>query len=365
MHKVLTLLLVAVVIAAIFAMPAQAAYVAGTASGSSLVVGGDGGSANQVDLAGDIVASYTSTAGNDTAFKTNLTPNATAVVSAVFGDTAQAVGGASSNIAPGGVINFTLSVRNFGNQSDVIKVKTDTPSVTGAAKDSVTIRVNGSVVYQNGNDSFLAVSLPALAAGAETQVTVQISHDTSGPLGNVDAIIKTIPNAGGGGETGGYMGNNGDSYAGIGNANVTYSVNVKSIKVNMLVEHDPIMTPASYNGPMNDTVPGSTITYVIRYDNDGNDTAVAFTLSTKIPANSVLASALDTTLIFSHTGATPTVTVTDSSGVSVADTNPLAERIKWTWNIGVAPNNGDNANTVDASVADMDAGYVKFKVYIK
>ena len=135
-------------------------------------------------------------------------------------------------------------------------------------------------------------------------------------------------------------------------------------KVLMSVSQDTIITPASYGGPANDTIPGATLTYVIRYDNDGGETSFNFILTTKIPQRTVLAKA-DTTLVSPHTGAAVTVTVTDDTGNVVADTDPLAQRIKWTFSTGVAPNNGDPIGVVDAAAADVDAGIVKYKVYIK
>ena len=363
MQRILTLLVVVALVMTAGVLQAQAAFVAGTPAGTNIAVGGDSGTPNQVDLAGEVVASYTSVVGNDTAYRTNQGMNPAATVLAVFGDTVQPVGLISANLAPGGVQNFTMSITNFANQSDVIKIRTDTSSVTGSAKDSVTIRINGVIIYQFGNDSFTPVSVGPLASGADTLVQVQIAHDTTGALGDVSAVIKTFPNAGAGGDPGGYSGNNGiDSYAGVGNDMISFSVYVKTIKVQMLVDQDPTVSPAGYNGPGGDTVPGSTLTYVIRYDNDGNDTAVAFTINTKIPIGTVLAQA-DSGICAPHTNALVSVAPTDDTGTVVGLS--VATRVRWTFSVGVAPNNGDNANTVDAASADYDAGYVRFKVYIK
>lgn len=367
MHK---LLIAFVAVAAIFgltAIPADAAFVSGTAQGSNIIVGGDGGSANQADLAGDLVASYTSSAGNDTVFKTNLNANVTATVVSIFGDSVTVSGQTSAVMAPGGIATYTLNVTNYSNQSDTIKVTTDTTSVTGASKDSVTIKVNGTTIWQNGSAAFPAVALGILAPGASTSVTVTMSHDTPGVLGITDAVIRTKANNGAGGDAGGYIGNNGDNYAGFGDDTAFLSVNVKEVKILMAVEQSLQALPASYNGPTGDTIPGSTLMYTIRYDNDGNDTGLGFTINTKIPLNTVLVSGVstDTTLQTPHTGALATVTVTDDSGVVVGDTDPNARRIKWTFNLGVGANLGDANGTVDASVADVDAGYMQFKVYIK
>jgi len=127
--------------------------------------------------------------------------------------------------------------------------------------------------------------------------------------------------------------------------------------------------PVTYSGPAGDTVPGATLTIELRYDNDGGETAVNYVLSAHIPANTQLGTGIDSpsaaALMSPHTGAVAAVTITDDSGVVVADTHPAASRLKWTFTTGVAPNNGDGVGSVDASAADVDAGIVKYKVYIK
>lgn len=366
MHRLLIAVALIAVLALAWSDPADAKYVSGAASGSVIAVGGDGGSANSADVFGDIVASYTSALGTDTQFKTNLNANLTASIISVFGDTAGAIGPTSLVLGPGGVANFTMSITNFANVTDNIKVKTDTGSVTGAAKDSVTIKVNGAIIYQNGNDSFTMVTLSSIPPGAETQVTVTITHDTPGALGVADAVIKTLPNNGAGGDPGGYGGFNGDTYAGTGNANVTFGVNVKEVKILLALETAAIITaPASYAGPVSDTVPGAKVEYTIRYDNDGNDTGVNFRLTVRIPQFTTLGTGIDSAVAFAHTGATATITIADTAGNPVADTDPAAAMIKWTFNAPVSPNNGDPNGVVDASTTDVDAGYVRFRVYIK
>lgn len=369
MHKLLIVAIAMIAVLAVIGLPADAAYKFGSAPGSSIAVGGDGGSANQADVFGDVVASYTSNLGSDTAFRTNQGSNPTASVIAVFGDTASAIGSVSTTLAPGGIGTFTLSITNWSNQSDSINISVDSGNVTGPSKDSVTIKINGAIIYQNGVDTYPAATSGNLAAGAETQVTVRIEHDTNGALGLATAVIKTRPKGGAGGDTGGYIGNNGDNYAGNGNDSVTFSVNVKDIKILMLVERDTPLAPASYNGPAGDTIPGATLTYTIRYDNDGNDTGVDFRLTVKIPQFTMLATGIDSPAaaanLSPHTGATATVSVTDTAGVVVAVTDPAAALIKWTFSTGVSPNNGDANGVVDAASSDVDAGFVKFKVYIK
>lgn len=364
MQKFLMALVVMAAAFGVMAMPADAAYKFGASAGASIVVGGNGGDADTADLAGDIVASYTSTANNDTKFKTNTGSNPTTVVSAVYGDSAMAIGGSTLNIAPGDTANFTMSITNWSNSSDTIKVRIDTAAnVTGASKDSITIKVNNQVIYQNGVETYPPV-LVVLAPGADTTVNVTIIAANSA-LGAAISTIKATPNNGGGGDTGGYFGNNGDTYCGDGNASVSFTVNVILINVLISAQHDLISTPASYNGPAADTIPGATLTYIIRYDNDGNDTAVNFMLNVKIPANTVLA---DTGISGSstHTGCTVTSTITDDTGTTVAYTAATASRIRWTFaGGGVAPNNGDAVGVVDAITSDFDAGIMKFKVYVK
>lgn len=364
MNRVLIVLAAVLAVIGLMGIPADAKFVSGTASNTVIGVGADGGTANQVDLGGDIVASYTSGAGNDTQFKTTGGVD-TVSVKPVFGDTTDMQGPASASVAPASSATYTIRVTNYANVSDVIKIDNDTPT-GGAVKDSITIKVNGVVVYQGGvTDTFAPYALPSLPPGAETSVTVQITHqDTNGGLGTATVIMRAKANNGVGGEAGGYVGNNGDNYAGFGDDAETLTITVNQINVLMSIAHDPIVLPGSYSGPVGDTVPGATMTYVIRYDNDGNDTAVNFTLSAKIPANTKLAQA-DTSLVQGHTGSTVTVTITDDTGTVVGDTDPNAFRIKWTFNVGVGSNNGDANGVVDAAIADVDAGIVKFKVYIK
>ena len=149
--------------------------------------------------------------------------------------------------------------------------------------------------------------------------------------------------------------------------NSTGALAVIGGKANVLigVSQETILAPVSYNGSMNDTVPGATMIISLRYDNDGADTAVGFTLNARIPQSTVLAVANDSTLLFPHLGAAAVVTVTDDSGNAVLDTDPNARRIKWTFTAGIGPNNGDPVGVVDAASQDVDAGYVKYKVYIK
>ena len=132
----------------------------------------------------------------------------------------------------------------------------------------------------------------------------------------------------------------------------------------VLIAYDSILTPATYDGAAGDTVPGATIMVVIRYDNDGADTAKNMFLSAKIPANSTLAEA-DTTLVTPHTGATATVTIRDDTGNIVAVNDPAASVVEWTFSTGCGPDNGDTFGVVDAAAADVDAGFVKVKLYIK
>jgi len=87
-------------------------------------------------------------------------------------------------------------------------------------------------------------------------------------------------------------------------------------------------------------------------------------LSAKIPANSTLAEA-DTTLVTPHTGATATVTIRDDTGNIVAVNDPAASVVEWTFSTGCGPDNGDTFGVVDAAAADVDAGFVKVKLYIK
>src|SRR3989338_860964 len=364
MHRLLISIAAIAVLALVWSAPADAKYV----SGAVVAVGGDGGSANQADVFGDIVASYTSSLGSDTQFKTNIGANLSASITSVFGDTAGAIGAATLGLSPGGVANFTLAITNYANVTDNIKIKTDTAAVTGAAKDSVTIKVNGVTIYQNGNDSYAAFTLSSIPPGAETQVTITISHDTPGALGLADAVIKTLPNNGVGGDSGGYGGFNGDSHAGDGNANVTFGVNGKDVNIRLALDTSAIISaPTSYAGLAVDTVPGAKVEYTIRYDNDGNDTGVGFTIKVRIPQFTTLGTAAngDSATAFPHTGALATITITDTAGVVVGDTDPAAAMIKWTFNLGVGPTNGDNAGTVDAVSPDVDAGYVRFRVYIK
>ncbi len=367
MNKSAALILAMVVLIG-FTLPAGAAYQFGSAANDTIIVGGNGGGQDTADLAGDVVASYTSTAGNDTIFKTNSGTNPTAQVRPVFGDTAAVVGASSQSMAPSDTRTFTVRIVNWANQTDVIKIESDTEDVSGLSEDSITIRVNGALIYQNGNDSFPQFALPALPPGADTTVTVEVVSSATA-LGQAVVNLLTIPNSGIGGDTGGYLGNNGETYAGDGDAKVTLTVNINSINVQIKVEQEVTSAPTSYNGPMGDTVPGATLTYVIRYDNDGNDTAVGFTLNTKLPANTTLGTGLDSptasALLSPHTGATVTVTIMNDTGTVVTVTDPSASRLRWTYNIGVAPNNGDSGSSVDATTSDVDAGFVKFKVYIK
>jgi len=140
-------------------------------------------------------------------------------------------------------------------------------------------------------------------------------------------------------------------------------------KVLIGIAQDTIVTPASYGGAANDTIPGAAMTITLRYDNDGGDTAVNFVLTAKIPQNAQLGTGADSpaasAFLMPHVGATAAVTVMDDSGNVVADTDPNAVRIKWTFTTGVPPNNGDAVGVVDAVTSDNDAGYVKYKVYIK
>lgn len=360
------LLIALVVLTAVFGMlclSAEAGFVTGAPSGSIIAVGGDIGNANQVDSPGDIVASYTSGAMNDTAFRTTLGSPDTVSVKAIFGDTTEMIGTDVATIAPAGQVTFTITLKNWANQSDAIRIDNDTPT-GGASKDSITIRANGVVIYQGGvPDTFAPLALPPIPSGAETQVTIQVTHqDTNGGLGSATIKIKAIANAGLGGDPGGYVGNNGDKYAGAGDDTEILTVTVNVINVVMSVSQDPILVPATYNGPAGDSIPGSQLTYVIRYDNDGNDTAVGYTVHAHIPANSVMDSVLTPS---SHSGSTATITILSDTGDVVSVNSPNATRIRWTFSTGVGPNNGDPVNVVDASVSDIDAGILKFRVFIK
>lgn len=355
-------LMIAMVLTLVFAATAaQAAYVSGTAAGSNIAVGGDGGAANSADVAGDVVASYTSNLGTDTAYKVP-TANGQVNVSQVFGDTVAVVGAASATFVGGESTTFSLRVTNYANSTDSIHIFTDTPSVTGTNSGSVTVKINGSTVYLNGSDSYSHVILN-LAAGADTLVTVQILHDSGGPLGAANVTIKTKTKGGLGGDAGGYLGLNSDNYAGLGDDTAALSINVKQIKLFTDVIIDSSTVPATYNGSLGDSVPGMQIQYTFRYDNDGNDTAENFILNMRIPTNTALS---DTPTVSAHTGATGTVFVYNSSDSPVLATDPAAVKVVVRFNNGVAPDDADDgANALGGPFPDLDAGTVSMRVYIK
>lgn len=343
------------------ATAAQAAYVSGTTAGSNIAVGGDGGSANSADVAGDVVASYTSNLGTDTTFKVP-TANGQVNVSQIFGDTVAVIGAASATFVGGESNTFNLRVTNYANSTDSIHIFTDTPSVTGANSGSVTVKINGSTVYLNGSDSYSHVILN-LAAGADTLVTVQILHDSGGPLGAANVTIKTKAKGGLGGDAGGYLGLNSDNYAGVGDDTSALTINVKQIKLFTDVIIDSTNVPGAYNGNAGDSVPGMKIQYTFRYDNDGNDTAENFILNMRIPANTALS---DTPTATAHTGATGTVFVYNASDTPVLATDATAVKVVVRFNIGVGADDADDgANALGGPFPDVDAGSVSMRVYIK
>lgn len=361
MRLQLSAILMILAVLAVGVVPAEAVFVSGTASNSIISVGKDLGSPNQADTFGDIVASYTSVAGNDTTYKSTAQVD-TVAVKAIFGDTVDVSGSASSTMPAAGSVNFTLKLTNFSNQSDMFTIDNDT--LVGGAKDSVTIRVNGAIIYQGGvNDTFLGVNIGPIPPLAETQVTITFDHqDTNGAVGQAATHIRARANNGSGGELGGYIGNNGDNYAGFGDDGETLTVTVNMINILMRVDQDTgFAAPGTYNGAAGDSVPGSTLTYVIRYDNDGNDTALGFQVTFRLPANT---SIVDTPTVLAHNGGSGTVLFLDQSDSGVA-LGPSVAKVKVTYTNPLGSTNGDANGTVDAAAPDIDAGSIKFRVYIK
>lgn len=354
------ILVAAVAIISIFAISADAVFVAGTAPGA-VNVGGDGAAANSADTFGDVLATYTNSFGADTKSEAPAVDGTNSVIP-IYGDTIQQQLG-TLNGSPGDSLTFTIWVTNWSSQSDSIGLSVDTGTLTGASSGSVAITV-GAVDITNG---IVVAYTPNLGPGAATQVIVDVAMDT-GADGIASFQLVAKANAGAGGDAGGYtaFGNN---FAGFGDDSTTLTVSAAVADINILVAFDTANAPSDYNGGANDIVPGATIRFAISYDNDGSDSAGGVVLNTYIPANSTFDSA-GGAMATLHTGGTLTVAFYSDTGglitpVGSAVGNPAVRRVEWTLAGSiVAPNNGDGDTYVDGTVPDVDAGKVSYQVRI-
>lgn len=198
----------------------SAVHAVGTPAGSALTMGGDGGAPNVADAAGDIVANAVSTlfGGTDTAFLTTkngsgVTQADTTIVQPVYGDTMAALTPVASAL-PGDTAVIDLIAANKGNTTDVIVFDSTAPmfQISGAAGSLV------KVTFLNGPGTTEISNLSIPADGAAS-FKVAVFFSPSAPQGDTVTFTVTAKARGGlGGDLNGYTGNNGVSYAGIGDA---------------------------------------------------------------------------------------------------------------------------------------------------
>lgn len=221
----------------------SATFAAGSAVGSGLTVGGDGGSANVVDLFGDIVATMTSVAGNDTQYKTTGATPATATVISVYGDSVGRTG-PDSFIQTPDTVWYDVTVTNAGNSTDsmVLSVPVVAYRISGLpATDSVNVTVwNASATTQ-----ISSVTLPPDSTSVfKVAVYVKITAPRNDTL---DVTIKAVARGGLGGDTDGYTGFDGVAYCGDGDDSVILPVGVRN------------RAPVAYAGVDTSTAPGETM----------------------------------------------------------------------------------------------------------
>src|SRR3990167_188416 len=215
---------------------------AGALAGSVIAVGGDGGAANVADVTGDIVATVTSPAGNDTKFAT--TPlSVSATISAVYGDSLARLSPDTFVMPPPDTAWHDVSVTNAGNATDSLLF-----SAASVKRRSNGFDVSDSVVISfweaSGATQISSLNLPPDSTG---NIKVAIFVKPTAPRNDtIDVTIRATARSGAGGDSGGYIGFNNAPYAGRGDDTVGLPVGVINRK------------PIANAGPDTGIVAGST-----------------------------------------------------------------------------------------------------------
>ncbi|OGH58452.1 MAG: hypothetical protein A3G34_08255 [Candidatus Lindowbacteria bacterium RIFCSPLOWO2_12_FULL_62_27] len=239
---------------------------AGALAGSVIAVGGDGGAANVADVTGDIVATVTSPAGNDTKFAT--TPlSVSATISAVYGDSLARLSPDTFVMPPPDTAWHDVSVTNAGNATDSLLF-----SAASVKRRSNGFDVSDSVVISfweaSGATQISSLNLPPDSTG---NIKVAIFVKPTAPRNDtIDVTIRATARSGAGGDSGGYIGFNNAPYAGRGDDTVGLPVGVINRK------------PIANAGPDTGIVAGSTVALsgAASSDPDGDSLSYQWTQET-------------------------------------------------------------------------------------
>jgi uncharacterized repeat protein (TIGR01451 family) len=342
-------------------------WAVGTNVGVNISNGGDSGSDNAVNAAGDLVVSTTELGAQ------GVSSTAAATVTQGY-DLGDLSAPADSTVALGGNKTYDYTVKNLSNGTDTIKVTVvgSSATATGAATSTWGIEIldSGGVTKASGaGNTNVSFSFTSVSSNTSLQFKVKIIAPGSptGSDGNSYAVTTRAESNNGTADawdassstitanpfSGGFT-QRGDSLDDSTTSTITATVMYAKLEVS------------------GSTSPGSQLTYTIKYDNDGSGTASGLVIQNAIPSNTTYVQSSATGSNSPHTGATATANVNigtlASPNYQADGTAGTVVAVRWIFSgANVAAHNGDagdDTTGVNGTIPDVDAGQVTYKVTI-
>ncbi len=228
----------------------------GTTAGENIVSGGDSGSDGIANTAGDVVATFKINGGNT---KTATCIVATVTVGQIYGGKWGTLPGDQTDW-PAKTVNYEYQLSNLGNATDVFTLS------IGSSGWNVDILKNGA-----------SIGSLTIAEDAMATFTVQVTIPDSANDNDTDTFVVTASTVNDGSAyiVGAWEYGGTDSLTDSGNTTCS------SAMIALAKTYD-VGTATGYNGS-NANVPGSLVTYCIRYENTGSAVANDVTVTDMIP----------------------------------------------------------------------------------
>ncbi len=311
-----------------------------------------------------------------------LTDIVTTNVLAIYG-MSEITGATEGYIFPGGYVDFTYSITNNSNVTNLTIIITlsnftMTNGYSGSAWRATLLNITSQTIVGTNDAPIILTNVLSYAEVFSFILRIETAPDSApGDWGKVPLSINIT-----GGDTNFYVKYQGDNskwYGGTNMHSLYPKVTIKGpfVALKKVLSISNLPQYLAMGGDPAVPVPDAVITYTNYYDNDGNAVATNLIIIDTIPKHTDFIVGSINIIPYTNLSGLPASYTIDfynrntgvwgytpvATGPFGVDPNVGRIRIIFTG-FSIGTNNGDNSGIADGNFPDIDAGYMWYKVVV-